>query len=87
MIRAHLIYIPLLNFKESFVCGPEHKRHFIFKVALNGKDYQPTVPNEIKKTAKANAAKFALQELGLLEKDPNNPLWFGFKNTSRRTKS
>ena len=45
-------------------------RHFIF----NGKDYQPTVPNEIKKTAKANAAKFALQELGLLEKDPNNPL-------------
>ena len=67
------------NFKESFVCGPEHKREFIFKVALNGKDYQPTVPNQIKKTAKANAAQFALQELGLLPKDPNNPLWFDSK--------
>ena len=74
------MYIPLPNTKNLSCVDP---RHFIF----NGKDYQPTVPNEIKKTAKVNAAKFALQELGLISKDPNNPLWFGFKNTYSRSKS
>ena len=50
------------------------KRQFIFKVSLNGKEYQPTVPTTLKKAAKANAAKFTLVELGLIKKDPNNPL-------------
>ena len=44
------------------------------QVSVNGKDYQPTVACDNKKNAKADAATFCLRELGLLHKDPNNPL-------------
>jgi hypothetical protein len=41
---------------------------------VNGVDYQPTIASDNKKKAKSNAATVALQELGLMAKDPNNPL-------------
>ncbi len=41
---------------------------------MNGVDYQPTIACDNKKKAKADAATVALMELGLLPKDPNNPL-------------
>ena len=47
---------------------------FTFQVTVNGKDYQPSVACDNKKKAKSDAATVCLQELGLLEKDPNNPL-------------
>ena len=41
---------------------------------VNGQDFQPTVASDNKKKAKADAATAALQQLGLLPIDPNNPL-------------
>ena len=43
-------------------------------MTVNGKDYMANVAVDNKKKAKLNAAIVALQELGMLEKDPNNPL-------------
>ncbi|CAB4066218.1 SON [Lepeophtheirus salmonis] len=62
------------NFVQAFECGPPHKKQYIYKVTVNGMEYQPTVACENKKKAKSDAATFALQEMGLLPKDPNNPL-------------
>jgi len=47
---------------------------FLLQVTVNGVDYQPTIACDNKKKAKADAATFALIEMGLIEKDPNNPL-------------
>lgn len=41
---------------------------------LNGVTYMPAVAVDNKKDAKAQAAWFTLQELGLVKKDPTNPL-------------
>ena len=41
---------------------------------VNGITYQPTVALDNKKEAKANAAWFALQEMGFVKPDPANPL-------------
>jgi len=62
------------NFVQLFDVGPPHKKQYIFKVVVNGVDYQPTVASDNKKKAKADAATVALIKMGLLEKDPNNPL-------------
>ena len=47
---------------------------FTFKVVVDGKTYQPSVACDNKKKAKADAATFALQQLGFMAVDPNNPL-------------
>nr|XP_020444185.1 protein SON-like isoform X1 [Monopterus albus] len=44
--------------------GPDHRKNFLFKVAVNGIDYQPQTPSPNKKHAKAMAATVALQALG-----------------------
>ena len=62
------------NFVQIFEIGPPHKKQYIFKVTVAGQEFQPTIASENKKKAKADAACVALQELGLLPKDPNNPL-------------
>jgi hypothetical protein len=41
---------------------------------VDGRDFQPSVACDNKKKAKADAATFCLQEMGLVPKDPNNPL-------------
>ena len=62
------------NFVQAFTGGQPNARTFIFKCKLNEKEYQHTVAVVTKKAAKAKSAEFCLQELGLLEKDPNNPI-------------
>jgi len=62
------------SFVQAFECGPPHKKHYVFKVTVNGETYQPAMACDNKKKAKADAATVALQELGLLPKDPNNPI-------------
>ena len=62
------------NFVQIFECGPPRKKKYIFKVTVNGENFQPTIARENKKKAKSDAATVALQELGFLPKDPNNPL-------------
>ena len=62
------------NFIQAFEVGPSHKKQYIFKVVVNGVEYQPTVACDNKKKAKSDAATFALIEMGLLPRDPNNPL-------------
>ena len=47
---------------------------FDFKVTVDGKAYQPSVACDNKKKAKADAATYALQQLGFMAVDPNNPL-------------
>ncbi|XP_067349601.1 protein SON isoform X2 [Channa argus] len=44
--------------------GPDHRKNFLFKVTVNGIDYQPQTPSPNKKHAKAMAATVALQALG-----------------------
>ena len=62
------------NFVQIFECGPPHKKQYIYKVTVANNDYQPTVASDNKKKAKADAATVALQKMGLLSEDPNNPL-------------
>ena len=62
------------NFVQLFEVGPAHKKQYIFKVTVNGQEFQPTIASENKKKAKADAATVCLQKLGLLFVDPNNPL-------------
>ena len=59
---------------QIFDCGLAHKKQYIFKVVVNGQDFQSIVARDNKKQAKADAATAALQQLGLLPIDPNNPL-------------
>ncbi|KAJ8678684.1 hypothetical protein QAD02_014471 [Eretmocerus hayati] len=47
-------------------CGPDHKKNFLFKVRVNGVEYQPTVGSPNKKLAKAEAAQVCLQSIGLV---------------------
>ena len=44
----------------------------------------PTVAVDNKKKAKANAAMACLQQMGLVPKDPDNPVWenHGYVSTS-----
>ncbi|XP_047432368.1 protein SON isoform X2 [Mugil cephalus] len=44
--------------------GPDHRKNFLFKVTVNGMDYQPHTSSPNKKHAKAMAATVALQALG-----------------------
>ncbi|XP_026157820.1 protein SON isoform X2 [Mastacembelus armatus] len=44
--------------------GPDHRKNFLFKVTVNGTDYQPQTASPNKKHAKAMAATVALQALG-----------------------
>ncbi|CAO1416955.1 unnamed protein product [Diamesa hyperborea] len=46
--------------------GPAHAKNFIFKIRLNGMEYQCSSPANNKKEGKAIAAKFCLQQLGIL---------------------
>ena len=45
-----------------------------FQANVNGHAFQPAIAVDSKKDAKANAAWFALQEMGFVKKDPGNPL-------------
>ncbi|XP_019379504.1 PREDICTED: protein SON isoform X4 [Gavialis gangeticus] len=49
--------------------GPDHRKHFIFKVMVNGNEYRPTFASLNKKHAKATAATAALQAMGLVPKE------------------
>ncbi|XP_058479052.1 protein SON isoform X1 [Solea solea] len=49
--------------------GPDHRKNFLFKVTLNGVDYQPQTASPNKKHAKAMAATVALQALGEVPAD------------------
>lgn len=44
--------------------GPDHRKNFLFKVVVNGADYQPQSASPNKKHAKAMAATVALQAMG-----------------------
>jgi len=61
-------------FTQAFECGPPHKKQYVFKVNVNGNDYMPSVAVDNKKKAKANAAMACLQQMGLVPKDPDNPV-------------
>lgn len=53
------------EYELCFECGPDHKKNFLFKVKVNGIEYQPAVASANKKQAKADAAQIALQKLGI----------------------
>lgn len=46
--------------------GPGHAKLFVYKVRINGMEYQPAIASNTKKEAKAVAAKFCLQQMGIL---------------------
>ncbi|KAG8136552.1 hypothetical protein E2320_005125 [Naja naja] len=46
---------------------PEYRKHFLFKVMVNGVEHKPSFVSPNKKHAKATAATVALQALGLLQ--------------------
>ncbi|KAM6945326.1 uncharacterized protein sonb [Aplochiton taeniatus] len=49
--------------------GPDHRKNFLFKVVVNGVDYQPPSASPNKKLAKAMAATVALQAMGEVPTD------------------
>ncbi|TSK17822.1 Protein SON [Bagarius yarrelli] len=49
--------------------GPDHRKNFLFKVMVNGCDYQPQTASPNKKHAKAMAATVALQAMGEIAGD------------------
>nr|KAF6476316.1 SON DNA and RNA binding protein [Rousettus aegyptiacus] len=49
--------------------GPDHRKHFLFRVLINGSAYQPSFASPNKKHAKATAATVVLQAMGLVPKD------------------
>ncbi|KAK6485326.1 protein SON [Huso huso] len=49
--------------------GPDHRKNFLFKVMLNGSEYQPSKASPTKKIARAMAATVALQAMGELSKE------------------
>jgi len=53
--------------------GPDHRKNFLFKVHVNGVDYQPTIASLNKKHARAQAATVCLQSMGLLPRDVEIP--------------
>lgn len=57
------------QFDFIFECGPDHKKNFLCKVKVNGKEYQPSIASINKKHAKAQAATVCLQEFGLVPRD------------------
>ncbi|KAL8581907.1 hypothetical protein ACOMHN_010281 [Nucella lapillus] len=56
-------------FEVANETGPAHKRMFLFKVRVNGVEYQPAASCGNKKLAKAQAAAICLQEMGLIPRD------------------
>ncbi|XP_039174796.1 protein SON isoform X1 [Crotalus tigris] len=48
---------------------PEYRKHFLFKVMVNGVEHKPSFVSPNKKHAKATAATVALQALGLVPKE------------------
>ncbi|KAF7689690.1 hypothetical protein HF521_013043 [Silurus meridionalis] len=49
--------------------GPDHRKNFLFKVVVNGCEYQPQTASPNKKHAKAMAATVALQAMGEIAGD------------------
>jgi len=56
-------------FTPTFDCGPPHKKQYIFKVTVDGRDYKETSIVDNKKVAKANAALNCLRSLGMVPKE------------------
>ncbi|XP_067615217.1 protein Son [Eurosta solidaginis] len=46
--------------------GPSHSRMFLFSVSINGQTYTPTQGSNTKKEAKVIAARYCLQQMGIL---------------------
>ncbi|XP_059477817.1 protein SON [Neocloeon triangulifer] len=53
-------------FELVFESGPDHKKNFLFKVKVNGREYQDQIAYSNKKQAKAMAAQHCLLQLGLV---------------------
>ena len=62
----------LITVERQNLANNEH--FYLLQVVVNGENYQPSIASDNKKKAKADAATAALQQMGLLERDPNNPL-------------
>jgi len=64
----------------QFTCvesGPANSRRFLWKVAVNGIEYQPAVPTGNKRTGKMQAAQVVLQSFGLIPRDATLPVVIG----------
>ena len=73
--RSNFIFLPQYRFLLPLTKQVKFILDFKnFKVVVDGKTYQPSVACDNKKKAKADAATYALQQLGFMAVDPNNPL-------------
>jgi len=61
--------VKIVSFSYKFLC-----KQYFFQATVNGQTFQPTVAVDNKKDAKANAAWYALQEMGFIKKDISDPL-------------
>uniref|UniRef100_A0A1I7XRN3 Protein SON n=1 Tax=Heterorhabditis bacteriophora TaxID=37862 RepID=A0A1I7XRN3_HETBA len=62
---------PVFTCMES---GPPNQRVFLWKVVVNGTEYQPISASRSKKDAKSVACQVVLQSLGLVPRDSNLPV-------------
>ena len=64
-----------VRLQGKFSVPSVNRKLIIFlQVNVNGNDYMPTVAVDNKKKAKSNAAMACLQQMGLVPKDPDNPV-------------
>jgi len=57
--------------------GAANNRRFLWKVVVNGVEYQPATPSNNKKSAKTESAQVVLQSLGLVPRESNLPVVIG----------
>ncbi|CAD6186250.1 unnamed protein product [Caenorhabditis auriculariae] len=61
----------------TFTCqefGPSNCKEFLWKVVVNGVEYQPVNGSRVKKDGKSVACQVVLQSMGLIPRDPNLPV-------------
>lgn len=62
---------PIFNCLET---GPPNNREFLWKVIINGIEYQPAIASRNKKDGKMVACQVVLQSLGLVPRDASLPV-------------
>ena len=74
MESLYFDWMPIIFYTVKCQNLASNEHFYLLQVVVNGENYQPSIASDNKKKAKADAATAALQQMGLLERDPNNPL-------------
>ena len=71
----HHFLCDVFSYLRQFLLRDSQTDPHLIQVNVNGTEYMGSVAVNDKKKAKANAAMYCLQTMGLVPKDPDNPVW------------